>query len=70
MSTIVNDAVFWTAFVSTVTGFIIAIVKIASKSACSECSFCGVSVKRNVELEAKEHQYDVEHGLIRHEQPM
>jgi hypothetical protein len=35
----------------------------AYRSKCSECSFCGITIKRNVELEEKEHEYDVAHQL-------
>jgi len=33
------------------------------KSKCSECSFCGISIKRNVDIEEKEHEFDIIHQV-------
>ena len=54
---------FWIAFVSTASGFLLKLASMLYKSKCSECSFCGITVKRNVELEEREHEYDVSHQL-------
>ena len=54
---------FWIAFVATASGFLLKLASMAYRSKCSECSFCGITVKRNVELEEKEHEYDVAHQL-------
>jgi hypothetical protein len=55
--------VFWVAFITTVSGVVIKLASMAYRSKCTECSFCGITVKRNVELEEKEHEYDVAHQL-------
>ena len=55
--------VFWVAFITTVSGFLLKLASMMYKSKCSECSFCGITVKRNVELEEREHEYDVSHQL-------
>lgn len=55
--------VFWVAFITTVSGVVIKLASMMYKSKCSECSFCGITVKRNVELEEREHEYDVAHQL-------
>jgi len=49
--------VFWVAFITTVSGVVIKLASMAYKSKCSECSFCGITVKRNVELEEKEAEF-------------
>jgi hypothetical protein len=33
------------------------------KSKCSECSFCGIIIKRNVNLEIEERKNDIEHNV-------
>jgi hypothetical protein len=38
---------------------IIKLASMAYKSKCKECYFCGISIKRDVELEEREHEYDV-----------
>jgi hypothetical protein len=49
--------VFWVAFITTVSGVVIKLASMAYKSKCSECSFCGITVKRNVELEERETEF-------------
>ena len=50
---------FWIAFVATASGFLLKLASMAYKSKCKECYFCGISIKRDVELELEEHEYDV-----------
>ena len=54
---------FWIAFVATTSGFLLKLFSMAYRSKCTEFSFCGITVKRNVELEEKEHEYDIAHQL-------
>jgi hypothetical protein len=49
--------VFWVDFITTVSGVVIKLASMAYKSKCSECSFCGITIKRNVELEEKEAEF-------------
>jgi len=49
--------VFWVAFIGTVSGMIIKIGSMLYKSKCKECYFCGISIKRDVELEEKEAEF-------------
>ena len=53
--------VFWVAFVTTVSGVVIKLASMAYKSKCSECYFCGISVKRNVDVEEKETEFEILH---------
>ena len=55
--------VFYMALVTASSGFLLKLFSMCYKSKCSECSFCGITVKRDVHLEEKEHEYDVEHQL-------
>jgi len=51
------------ALVTATSGFLLKLFSMMYKSKCTECSFCGITIKRNVELEEKEHEYDVSHQL-------
>jgi hypothetical protein len=54
MYDIKNDPVFWSFFLTTVTGFIFGLVKIISKSKCKTCKLCGVcEIERNIEIEER-----------------
>ena len=55
--------VFWIAFIGTCSGLVIKIASMAYKSKCSECNCFGFHIKRNVELEEQEHEYDISHQL-------
>ena len=50
---------FWIAFVATASGFLLKLASMAYKSKCKECYFCGISIKRDVQVELDEHEYDV-----------
>lgn len=55
--------IFWGSVIVTASGLILKIVSMCFKSKCSECSFCGVSIKRNIELEEAAHEFDVLHNV-------
>jgi hypothetical protein len=55
--------VFYVCLLTTVSGVVIKLASMAYKSKCRECSFCGIYIKRDVELEEREHEYDVAHQL-------
>lgn len=55
--------VFYVCLVTTVSGMIIKLASMAYKSKCKECYFCGISIKRDVDLEEREHEYDVAHQM-------
>lgn len=46
-----------------VLSFFILIMKQLYKSKCSECSFCGIIIKRNTNLEVEERKNDIEHNI-------
>lgn len=51
--------VFWVAFVTTISGMIIKLASMAYKSKCKECSWFGVKIIRDVELEEKEMEFKI-----------
>ena len=53
--------VFWVAFITTVSGVVIKLASMAYKSKCKECTLCCISVKRDVELEEKENEFEITH---------
>jgi hypothetical protein len=53
--------VFWVAFVTTCSGMIIKLASMAYKSKCKECYFCGISVKRDVDLEERQTEFEILH---------
>lgn len=55
--------IFWGSVIVTVSGLILKIISMSFKSKCSECSFCGISIKRNIDLEEREHEFDVLHNV-------
>jgi hypothetical protein len=55
--------IFWGSVIVTISGLILKIISMSFKSKCSECSFCGISIKRNVDVEEKEHEFDVLHNV-------
>ena len=52
--------VFWIAFIGTASGLLIKIASMILKSKCSDCSFCGITIKRDVALEEKENEFEEE----------
>ena len=53
--------VFWVAFITTVSGVVIKLASMAYKSKCKECNLCCISIKRDVELEEKENEFEILH---------
>ena len=51
--------VFYICLLTTVSGLLIKVASMILKSKCSECSFCGVSIKRDVVLEEKENEFEI-----------
>ena len=51
--------VFWVAFVTTISGMVIKLASMAYKSKCKECSFFGLRIIRDVELEEKETEFRI-----------
>jgi len=50
---LVDDGVFWTAFITLVSGCILAIVKITYKSKCKEVECCCIKIIRDIDNEEK-----------------
>lgn len=50
---------FWTFFITSIAGFILALGKMCYKSKCSSVEFCCFKITRNIEAEVKE---DIELG--------
>jgi hypothetical protein len=46
--------VFWTFFITSLIGFLLAVGKLCYKSKCSEINLCCLKVVRNIESEVKE----------------
>lgn len=46
--------VFWTFFITSLIGLILAIGKICYKSKCSQIDLCCIKITRNVDAEVKE----------------
>ena len=50
---------FWVSFVTIFAGLVASCLGVAYKSKCSEISCCGMSIKRNVNVEMKEDLYNM-----------
>lgn len=59
----VFSEIFWGSVIVTLSGLLLKIISMSFKSKCSECSFCGISIKRNVDIEEKEHEFDIVHNV-------
>ncbi len=55
--------VFWIALIGTASGLLLKLSSMLFKSKCSECSCFGITIKRDVITEEREHEYDVEHRV-------
>jgi hypothetical protein len=53
--------VFWVAFITTISGVVIKLASMAYKSKCKEFSLCCCSVKRDVDLEERENEFEITH---------
>jgi hypothetical protein len=67
MSTIINDAVFWSFFLSTIVGCILKLSSSIYKSKCSQMEVCCIKIIRDTAIEEREHEYDVEHNVYKNE---
>lgn len=56
MDTSIFNAIFWTAFISTMVGCILKLTSMCYKSKCSSVDICCIKIIRNVELEEKENE--------------
>ena len=56
--------VFWIAFIGTVSGMIIKLASMAYKSKCKEFDLCCLKVKRDVELEEREREFELTHKQL------
>tara|TARA_R110000764_G_scaffold155759_6_gene243492 strand:+ start:3453 stop:3701 length:249 start_codon:yes stop_codon:yes gene_type:complete len=45
--------VFWVAFLTTMTGFVLKLVSMAYKSKCKSCKMCCIEIIRDTEAEAE-----------------
>ena len=45
--------VFWVAFLTTMTGFVLKLVSMAYKSKCKTCKVCCIEIVRDTEAEAE-----------------
>ena len=59
----VFSEIFYGSLVITVSGILLKLMSLVFKSKCSEFECCGFKVKRNVELEEKEHEFDIKNGM-------
>jgi hypothetical protein len=59
----VFSEIFWGSVIVTLSGLILKIISMSFKSKCSECSIGCISIKRNVDVEEKEHEFDVLHNV-------
>jgi hypothetical protein len=50
--------VFWVAFVTTTTGFLLKIVSFCYKSKCTEYNFCCIKIKRDPAAELAEDELE------------
>jgi len=60
MDTNVFDAVFWSFFITSSIGFLLAFTKMIYKSKCRSCKCCGCELIRDVEGEEKLDQLEIE----------
>ena len=51
--------VFYICLLTTVSGLLIKLASMIFKSKCSECSFCGINIKRDVVLEERENEFEI-----------
>lgn len=58
-----NDQIFWTFFITSTIGFILAVCKMAYKSKCKEMSFGCIKIIRDTATEEKEEEFIRTHPL-------
>ena len=60
MNTDIFDAVFWTFFITTTIGFLLAFTKMIYKSKCQSVRCCGCELIRDTEAEEKIDELEME----------
>ena len=55
--------VFWVAFITTATGFLIKLCSMAYKSKCKEVACCCLKIIRDTEAEEKEEEFRISHPV-------
>jgi len=58
-----DEQIFWTFFITSITGFVLALSKMAYKSKCREIDFWCMKIVRDVETEEKELEFDQTHPI-------
>lgn len=53
--------IFWSSFVTIVSGLILALIAICYKSKCTEIQCACIKIKRDVETEEREHEFEITH---------
>jgi len=61
MDTNTFDAVFWSFFITSSVGLIIALTKMAYKSKCKEVQCCCIKIVRDIAMEEKEFEFSQTH---------
>jgi hypothetical protein len=54
---------FWNSFVAVVSALLLACGALCYKSKCKELEICCIKIKRDVQTEEREHEFDVSHGV-------
>jgi hypothetical protein len=52
--------VFWSFFLTSVIGCLMGILRMIYKSKCKKCSLCGIIIERDVELEEKVDELEIQ----------
>jgi len=61
---LIGNSTFWLSMGTIITGFMAILGGVCLKSKCAEISFLGLHIKRDVGAELRQHEFDVEHGLV------
>ena len=69
MDTATFDAVFWSFFITSCAGLIIALSKMAYKSKCKEVSCCCIKIVRDIASEEKEFEFSQTHTVAQQSNP-
>jgi hypothetical protein len=60
MDTATFDAVFFSFLITSVIGCILGLSRVVYKSKCKKCSLCGIIIERDVELEEKVDELEIQ----------
>ena len=52
--------VFWTFFITTLSGMMIIGLRLCYKSKCKRVKCCGIEIERDIEIEMKEDMHEME----------